>query len=118
MDWATFWDPLRDALAKALDFILDPFLHYLNGIQAILDFINAWLVKLNEKLSGILQSFDSSWLNPTIQQFPSGLTECYNFCNGFFPLEEFISLSVDALQLSIACVLLRLVVRSVTLGQA
>lgn len=96
---------------KILIYLID---NLSNIVMYFLTFINDYLSTFNQHLA----EFNTSWINPQVQSLPSSLLTSMEIINGVFPLDTFFQTVIIIVLLWSWALIVKALLRVITLGQA
>jgi len=116
--FTNFWDKLKEMMSEFLELLLTPFMYILDIINSVINYFTGFLDYWISYFNDIYLTFNDSWINPQVPAIPTFFVDSMNFLNSFFPLDTFLNLVMIIILLWCFCLILKLIIRIVTLGQA
>jgi len=112
------FDALVQFLSDYFDYVMSFFLSFYNGFEQILIIFHNYFTYFNNQMTSYLDLFYSTWINPSVPIIPDFFVNSMRFLNGLFPLTELFSYIQTLIILWLVALLIKLVLRLITLGQA
>jgi hypothetical protein len=104
--------------ANIITIIIKIAMYFANILCSIIKYILSFITPYLDHLYTNLNSFDDSWINPSLPNLPDWFRDSMSILNGIFPLDIFLQSIVILILLWAWALTIKFIIRIITLGQA